>query len=160
METEKTQSIIDKWNMDPDYVIEMLQDVSEFDAFRRVSDVQAIITFRLHERLTALRIPQESMLVGRTLADSRLGDAFGLTVLNIRRDETTQLMPDSQELLKVGFAAIKEDPSLIDEDVEMLEDLVAAAINDAVHKVEKSNQAAMQEMTAGLNLPPGFKLPF
>jgi DNA-binding YbaB/EbfC family protein len=52
------------------------------------------------------------------------------------------------------------DPSLIDEDMEMLEDLVAAAINDAVHKVEKSNQAAMQEMTAGLNLPPGFKLPF
>jgi len=52
------------------------------------------------------------------------------------------------------------DPSLVNEDVEMLEDLVAAAINDAVHKVEKTNQAAMQEMTAGLNLPPGFKLPF
>ena len=52
------------------------------------------------------------------------------------------------------------DPALVGEDVEMLEDLVAAAINDAVHKVEKSNQAAMQEMTAGLNLPPGFKLPF
>ena len=52
------------------------------------------------------------------------------------------------------------DPSLIDEDMEMLEDLVAAAINDAVQKVEKSNQAAMQEMTAGLNLPPGFKLQF
>ena len=52
------------------------------------------------------------------------------------------------------------DPTLVDEVVEMLEDLVAAAINDAVHKVEKSNQAAMQEMTAGLNLPPGFKLPF
>ena len=53
------------------------------------------------------------------------------------------------------------DPSLVgEEDVEMLEDLIAAAVNDAVHKVEKSNQAAMQEMTAGLNLPPGFKLPF
>jgi len=52
------------------------------------------------------------------------------------------------------------DPSLADEDLEMLEDLVAAAINDAVHKVEKTNQATMQEMTAGLNLPPGFKLPF
>ena len=52
------------------------------------------------------------------------------------------------------------DPSLVEEDVEMLEDLVAAAINDAVHKVAKANQAAMQEMTAGLNLPPGFKLPF
>ena len=52
------------------------------------------------------------------------------------------------------------DPSLFEEDVEMLEDLLAAAINDAVHKIEKTNQAAMQEMTAGLNLPPGFKLPF
>ena len=52
------------------------------------------------------------------------------------------------------------DPSLVGEDKEMLEDLVAAAVNDAVHKVEKTNQAAMQEMTAGLNLPPGFKLPF
>ena len=39
-------------------------------------------------------------------------------------------------------------------------DLVAAAINDAVHKVEKTNQEAMQEMTAGMGLPPGFKLPF
>lgn len=52
------------------------------------------------------------------------------------------------------------DPSLVEEDVEMLEDLVAAAINDAVHKVEKTNQEAMQEMTSGMGLPPGFKLPF
>ena len=52
------------------------------------------------------------------------------------------------------------DRTLVGEDVDMLEDLIAAAINDAVHKVEKTNQAAMQEMTAGLNLPPGFKLPF
>ena len=52
------------------------------------------------------------------------------------------------------------DPALIDDDVEMLEDLIAAAVNDAVHKVARSNQEAMQEMTAGLNLPPGFKLPF
>ena len=52
------------------------------------------------------------------------------------------------------------DPSLVGEDVDMLEDLVAAAVNDAVHKVEKANQAVMQEMTSGLNLPPGFKLPF
>ena len=52
------------------------------------------------------------------------------------------------------------DRSLIGEDVDMLEDLIAAAVNDAVHKVEKTNKAAMQEMTAGLNLPPGFKLPF
>lgn len=42
----------------------------------------------------------------------------------------------------------------------MLEDLIAAAINDAVHKIAKTNQDAMADMTAGLNLPPGFKLPF
>ncbi|MCH7881859.1 MAG: YbaB/EbfC family nucleoid-associated protein [Proteobacteria bacterium] len=55
---------------------------------------------------------------------------------------------------------VKIDPALIGDDWEMLEDLIAAAINDAVHKVEKSNQEVMQEMTAGLSLPPGFKLPF
>ncbi len=55
---------------------------------------------------------------------------------------------------------VKIDPALVGEDLEMLEDLIAAAVNDAVHKVEKSNQEMMQEMTAGLNLPPGFKLPF
>jgi len=52
------------------------------------------------------------------------------------------------------------DPVLLSDDKDMLEDLIAAAINDAVHKVEKSNQEAMAGMTAGLNLPPGFKLPF
>ena len=55
---------------------------------------------------------------------------------------------------------VQIDPALVGEDLEMLEDLIAAAVNDAVHKVEKSNQEMMQEMTAGLNLPPGFKLPF
>ena len=55
---------------------------------------------------------------------------------------------------------IRIDPTLVGEDKDMLEDLVAAAINDAVHKVTKSNAEVMQEMTSGLNLPPGFKLPF
>jgi DNA-binding YbaB/EbfC family protein len=67
----------------------------------------------------------------------------------------TVLMRGTHEVNRVSI-----DPSLIDEDKEMLEDLIAAAINDAVHKVEKSNQQAMQEMTSGLNLPPGFKMPF
>ncbi len=65
------------------------------------------------------------------------------------------VMRGSHEVTRVRL-----DPELVGEDVEMLEDLIAAAINDAVHKVEKTNQAAMQEITAGLNLPPGFKLPF
>jgi DNA-binding protein YbaB len=46
------------------------------------------------------------------------------------------------------------------EDREMLEDLVAAAINDAVHKVEAQVSAKMAAVTAGMQLPPGLKLPF
>ncbi|MFC7369861.1 YbaB/EbfC family nucleoid-associated protein [Vreelandella zhaodongensis] len=52
------------------------------------------------------------------------------------------------------------DPSVLEEDKELLEDLLAAAVNDAVRKVEANSKAKMQEATAGLNLPPGFKMPF
>lgn len=51
------------------------------------------------------------------------------------------------------------DPSVMD-DREMLEDLVAAAVNDAVRRVESTTQEKMAGFTSGLNLPPGFKLPF
>ena len=51
-------------------------------------------------------------------------------------------------------------PSLLSDDKEMLEDLVAAAINDAAHKVEAVTQERMAGMTSGLDLPAGFKLPF
>ncbi|MCF6225578.1 MAG: YbaB/EbfC family nucleoid-associated protein [Xanthomonadales bacterium] len=51
------------------------------------------------------------------------------------------------------------DPAMMD-DVEMLEDLVTAAFNDAVNKVAKNSEEQMAGMTAGLNLPPGMKLPF
>lgn len=52
------------------------------------------------------------------------------------------------------------DPSLLADDKDMLEDLVAAAVNDAVRKVETMVQDKMSAATAGLPLPPGFKLPF
>lgn len=52
------------------------------------------------------------------------------------------------------------DPSLLGEDKDMLEDLVAAAFNDAVRKAEATSQEKMGSLTAGLPLPPGFKLPF
>ncbi|MGD2130216.1 MAG: YbaB/EbfC family nucleoid-associated protein [Lysobacterales bacterium] len=51
------------------------------------------------------------------------------------------------------------DPSLM-EDREMLEDIVAAAVNDAVNRVETTLQERMSELTSGINLPPGMKLPF
>ncbi len=52
------------------------------------------------------------------------------------------------------------DPSLLADDKDMLEDLVAAAFNDAVRKAEATSQEKLSGFTAGLNLPPGMKLPF
>lgn len=52
------------------------------------------------------------------------------------------------------------DASLLGDDKDMLEDLIAAAINDAVHKIEQTSQQSLSGMTAGLGLPAGFKLPF
>jgi DNA-binding YbaB/EbfC family protein len=52
------------------------------------------------------------------------------------------------------------DPRLLADEREMLEDLVTAAINDAVRRVEAMTQEKMAGVTAGLPLPPGMKLPF
>jgi DNA-binding YbaB/EbfC family protein len=52
------------------------------------------------------------------------------------------------------------DQSLLGEDKDMLEDLVAAAVNDAVRRVEATVQEKMSAITAGMPLPPGFKMPF
>ncbi|ALQ51658.1 hypothetical protein SAMN05421510_100627 [Nitrosomonas ureae] len=52
------------------------------------------------------------------------------------------------------------DDSLVGDDKEMLEDLVAAAFNDAVRRVEATTQEKMAELSSGLGLPPGIKLPF
>ena len=60
---------------------------------------------------------------------------------------------------KYDVRRVSIDPSVMD-DKEMLEDLVAAAVNDAVRKVESTTQEKMAGFTAGLNLPPGMKLPF
>ena len=55
---------------------------------------------------------------------------------------------------------VEIDDSLMGEDKEMLEDLIAAACNDAAHRIEERTREQMSGLTSGLNLPPGFKLPF
>ena len=55
---------------------------------------------------------------------------------------------------------VEIDTALMGDDKEMLEDLVAAAVNDAVRKVEKTSQDRMSGLAGGMGLPPGFKLPF
>lgn len=64
------------------------------------------------------------------------------------------LMTCSHDVRRVSI-----DPSVMD-DREMLEDLVAAAVNDAVRRGEALSKEKMSGFTAGLNLPPGMKLPF
>jgi DNA-binding YbaB/EbfC family protein len=60
---------------------------------------------------------------------------------------------------KHAVSRVEIDPSLLG-DPEMLEDIVTAAINDAVNRVQATMQERMSEMTAGMPLPPGMKLPF
>ena len=61
---------------------------------------------------------------------------------------------------KGEMRGIKIDPSLVSDDVSVLEDLIIAAHNDAKGKADTAANAKMQELTAGLPLPPGMKLPF
>lgn len=56
--------------------------------------------------------------------------------------------------------AVQIDDSLMEEDKEILEDLIAAAVNDAVRKVEQNTQEKMARVTSGMGMPPGFKMPF
>ena len=65
------------------------------------------------------------------------------------------LMNGRHELRKVDL-----DDSLMSDDKEMIEDLVAAAVNDAVRKIEQQSSEKMSGVTAGLDLPGGMKLPF
>ena len=64
------------------------------------------------------------------------------------------VMTCGNEVRRIGI-----DPSVMD-DREMLEDLIAAALNDAVRRGEALSKEKMAGFTSGLNLPPGFKLPF
>ena len=62
---------------------------------------------------------------------------------------------------KSELRSLKVDPSLVDpNDVEVMEDLIVAAVNDAKAKVEAAVAEEMKQVTGGLDLPPGFKLPF
>lgn len=65
------------------------------------------------------------------------------------------LMTGKREVRKVSI-----DPSLVGDDKDMLEDLVAAAFNDAVHKVDKLKKEKMADLTSGIPMPPGFQMPF
>jgi nucleoid-associated protein EbfC len=85
------------------------------------------------------------------------------------QDELAQMEVEGQSgagLVKVVMTCkhdvrrVTIDPTLLAEDKDMLEDLVAAAVNDAVRKAELATQDKMAGVTGGMAMPPGFKLPF
>jgi DNA-binding YbaB/EbfC family protein len=90
---------------------------------------------------------------------------------NLKRaqDELAQLEVEGQSgagLVKVTMTCkhdvrrVAIDPSLLAEDKDMLEDLVAAAFNDGVRRADELTQEKMGKLTAGMPLPPGMKFPF
>jgi di/tricarboxylate transporter len=82
------------------------------------SPSQAAQVYQLEERLMLVRLPEDSSLVGKTLTESRLGDAFGLGVMGIIRQEQTHLMPDPNKRLEAGDTLLvkgrKEDLLTVD----------------------------------------------
>ena len=61
---------------------------------------------------------------------------------------------------KFYVSRVSIDPTLMSDDKEMLEDLITAAVNDAVRKAEATTQEKMAGLSAGFAMPPGFKMPF
>jgi len=83
-------------------------DLMKADPGLLVSDTEASEVYRLHERLFAVRVPEDSAVVGKTLTESRLGDAFGLTVLGINRQGATHVAPGPEERLETGDTLLVE----------------------------------------------------
>lgn len=96
----------------------------------------------------AQRMQEELQKVQQRLADEEVTGESGGGMVTVTLNGRYQVR------------RVRIDPTLLQEDQEMLEDLVAAAMNDAVTRVTDKTQDSMAGLTAGLPLPPGFKLPF
>ncbi|HEX9596507.1 MAG TPA: SLC13 family permease, partial [Anaerolineales bacterium] len=92
-------------------------DELESSGMLTIADYDALDTYHLEERLLLIAIPEHSSLAGKTLAENKLADAFGLSVLGITRDGTLHLMPDPDEKLHVGDKLMVEGK---EDDVQVL----------------------------------------
>jgi di/tricarboxylate transporter len=100
--------------------LEEFKSISGFDQFRYVPRSDLIEVYHLHERLMIMRVPQESMLIGKSLKESRLGDALGSKFLGILRGNDPILMPEPWETLQANDRLVVEGRML---DFEMLHGL-------------------------------------
>jgi DNA-binding YbaB/EbfC family protein len=96
----------------------------------------------------AQQMQEQMQKAQQQLADSLVTGEAGAGLVTV-------LMNGRHDVRKVHI-----DASLLTENKEILEDLLAAAVNDAVRKVEASNQDMLSRLGAGFGLPAGFKMPF
>lgn len=96
----------------------------------------------------AQKVQEEMQRMQQELADAEVTGESGAGMVKV-------VMNGRHDVRRVSI-----EPELMSEDKEMLEDLLAAAVNDAVRKVEQNSQAQMGKMASGFGLPEGFKMPF
>jgi len=96
----------------------------------------------------AQKMQEEMQKAQEELANAEVTGESGAGLVSI-------VMNGRHDVKKVSI-----DDSLMEEEKEILEDLIAAAVNDAVRKIEHSTQERMSNLTAGMGMPPGFKMPF
>ncbi|TVQ74165.1 YbaB/EbfC family nucleoid-associated protein [Nitrincola schmidtii] len=96
----------------------------------------------------AQKMQEEMQRVQQEIANAEVQGESGAGLVTI-------VMTGRHDVKRVSI-----DSSLMEEDKEILEDLIAAAVNDAVRKVESDSQQRMAKITGGMQMPPGFKMPF
>jgi len=96
----------------------------------------------------AQKMQSEMQRAQQEMADAEVRGEAGAGLVSV-------IMTGRHDVKRVSI-----DDSVFSEDKEVLEDLLAAAVNDVVRKVEAHNRDAMSELAAGMNLPAGFKMPF
>jgi DNA-binding YbaB/EbfC family protein len=107
----------------------------------------------MKDKMNDLMQQAQQMQAGMQKAQEELADAEILGEAGAGM--VSVLMTGRHDVKRVSI-----DASVLGEDKDVLEDLVAAAVNDAVRKVEAHNRDKMSELTSGFNLPAGFKMPF
>ncbi len=96
----------------------------------------------------AQKMQEEMQRVQQEIANAEVQGESGAGLVSV-------VMTGRHDVKRVSI-----DSSLMEEDKEILEDLIAAAVNDAVRKVEVDSQERMAKVTGGMQMPPGFKMPF
>jgi di/tricarboxylate transporter len=103
--------------------LEKLEDETGFDQFRYVQRSELIEVYNLHENLMVMQIAGESTLIGKTLKESRLGDALGSRVLGILRGDEPIVMPEPDEVIRPGDRLVVEGRMRDFENLRGLEEL-------------------------------------